>query len=145
MNRIVLVGSGRHVEAVAAGAITPGHLIELTSAGKFQKQATEGGYAEKLFAVEDALQGRGIDTAYAADERVTGFIFNRGDEVYAYLKAGENVAVGTKLIAAGDGTLIANGSESSGTTVKEIVGVALEAKDLSGSGAVATRISVRLV
>ena len=59
--------------------------------------------------------------------------------------AGENVSIGDKLISAGDGTLIANGSETSGTTVRQIVAIATEAEDLSGSGAVDTLIEVRVL
>lgn len=144
-NTIILIGSGRHVEHVAAAALTPGNLVELTSADKVQKHSTEGGIAEKLFAVEDALQGRTIDDDYAADDPVMLFAARPGDELYVQIKAGENIAIGDKLISAGDGTLIEEGSEGSGVTVREVVAVAREAVDLSGSGAVATRIAVRIV
>lgn len=147
-NRIHLIGSGRLEEDIAGAALTPGHLIEAYNASgtkKVRKHSTEGGYAERGFALEDALQGREIDTAYAADERVSYVLAAPGDVVYAYLKAGENVAIGAKLISAGDGTLIAEGSASSGTTVKQIIGQAEEALDLSASGATDTRLAVRVL
>ncbi|MHA1170340.1 MAG: hypothetical protein ACTSRU_21135, partial [Candidatus Hodarchaeales archaeon] len=68
-----------------------------------------------------------------------------GNDCQAFLKAGENVDIGEKLISAGDGTLIAASSVSSGTTVADNVATAQEAKDLSGSGAVDTLIKVRIL
>ena len=143
-NRIHLIGDFRREEAVAVAAISPGHLIEEDSAGEFQVHSTEGGYAMRLVAVEDALQGDTIDDAYAADDLVSGNVELPGNEVQMYLAAGENVAIGDNLISAGDGTLIANGSEASGVTVRQLIAVAREAKDLSGSGAVDTLIRVML-
>lgn len=144
-NRIVLIGDGRHKELVAAAAITPGHLIEVTSAGKFQVHSTEGGYAERCFATEDALQGNTISDAYSTGDQVMGYLALPGDEIYAWLKAGEDIDIGDELISDGDGTLIENGSEASGTTVKQVVAIATEALDLSGSGAVTTRLKVRVL
>lgn len=144
-NKIVLIGMGRHEEAVAAGAITPGHLIKLDSAGKVVVHASEGQYAERLFAKEDALQGNTKDTAYASGDVVSYHVAVPGDEIFAYIKAGENVAIGDQLISAGDGTLIKIGSVSSGVTVTDVIAVAKEANDLSGSGAANTRSAVRVV
>lgn len=144
-NRIHLVGDFRKEEALAAAAISPGDLIEEDSAGKFAVHSTEGGYAQLLFAAEDALQGNTIDDAYAADDLVAANVELSGNETQAYLKAGENVSIGDELISAGDGTLIANGSESSGVTVRQVIAHAREAKDLSGSGAVDTLIKVMLL
>ena len=145
MNRIMLAGDFRRDERIANAAITPGHLVELMTTGKVRVHATEAGYAERAWAVEDALQGNAIDDAYAAADLVSINLVQPGAEVYAYLKAGEDVDIGDKLISGGDGTLIANGSETSGTTVEQILAVALEAEDLTGSGAVATRIQVRVL
>lgn len=144
-NQIHLIGDFLADEAVAHAALSPGHLIEMNSDGEVLKHATEGGYAERMVAVEDALQGNTTADAYAAADKV---FFNRyypGAKCQMYLKAGENVAIGDKLISAGDGTLIANGSEASGTTVRQIVAIAAEALDLSGSGAVATLMDVRIL
>lgn len=144
-NRIQLKGVGRQEEAAAAAALTPGHLIELIAAGTVQKHSTEGGYAERAFALEDALQGKGIDDAYAAADPVSYLLAAPGDVVFAYIKAGENVAKGAKLISAGDGTLIALASAGSGVTVEQVVAVVEDAIDLSASGAVATRTAVRVL
>lgn len=145
-NRIALITNGRLSEEIAAGAITPGHMIAMSAgADTVVVHPTEGGYAERMFALEDALQGRNRDTAYASGERVTLIHAVPGDVLDLYIKAGENIAIGDKLISAGDGTLIENGSEASGTTVKQIVGVAVAANDLSASGAANTRSAVRIV
>lgn len=144
-NQVHLVGDWRREEAVAAGTIKPGMLIEETSAAKFQAHSTEGGYAMRLFAVEDALQGNTLNNDYSADDLVSANVELPGNEVFAYLAAGENVSIGTKLISAGDGTLIAEASAGSGVTVKQAIGIAREAKDLSGSGAVDTKIRVMLL
>ena len=42
-------------EAVAAKTITPGMLLELTSAGKVQAHSVEGGDAMPMIAFENAL------------------------------------------------------------------------------------------
>lgn len=143
-NQIQLKGDFRGEEAIAAASITPGHLVEETSSATFQVHSTEGGFAIRRVAVEDALQGKTITTVYLANVRVFTNLQVPGNECQMFLKAGENVSIGDKLISAGDGTLIANGSEDSLTSVKQIIGVAREAKDLSGSGAVATLLRVLL-
>lgn len=144
-NQIQLKGGFWRDELRAAAALTPGHLIERTAADKVQVHATEGGFAERAFAVEDALQGKTIDDAYALDDLVSYNLVKPGSEVQAWLKAGENVAIGAKLVSAGDGTLIAEGSVASGVTVKQVIGIATEALDLSASGAVDTRIDIRVL
>jgi len=72
------------------------------------------------------LQGNGIDDSYSADDPVQVWIPYRGDEFYGVLIDGENVAIGDFLESAGNGYLK---KYTSGV----IVGVALEAVDLSGS------------
>lgn len=143
-NQIHLKGDFQRDEAVAAAAITPGDLIELTSADTVQVHSTEGGRANLTFAEIDALQGKVKTDAYSSDDLVSINIENEGNECQAFLKVGENVNIGDLLISAGDGTLIANGSESSGITVIQVVAMAREAKDLSGSGAVDTLIRVQV-
>ncbi len=144
-NQIMLKGDFRRDEALAGAAISPGDLVELNSAGKVIVHATEGGYAERAFAIEDALQGKDLTTNYAEGDLVQYNIVEVGAEVQAFLFAGEDVAIGEKLISNGDGTLVANGSEASGITVNQIVAVAMEALDLSASGAADTRIDVRVL
>lgn len=123
-------------EFTAAAALSPGMLIELTSAGTVQKHNNDGGNVLPMFALEDELQGGGITTAYAANAQVQCWIPYRGDIVYAILKDGQNVAIGDELISAGDGTLMkythSNNSEFTMNPL-QIVGWAAEAMNLSSS------------
>ncbi len=129
---------------IAAAAITPGHLVEVTSAGKVQKHSTEGGYAERFVASELVYSGKSIDDAYAANDEVVVKALRSGDVAYMYIKAGVGVVVGEKLISAGDGTLKGVADATSGGVVKDVIAVATEAVDLTASGAVATRTPVRI-
>lgn len=144
-NRIALIQTGRLGEETAAGAITPGHLLVLGSGDTVTVHATEGGRTERMIALEDALQGNTISDAYASGDIVTLLHALPGDEVYAMIKAGETITIGEQLISAGDGTLKALDNVSSGTTVYQVVAVAVAAIDLSASGAVATRTAVRFL
>ena len=145
-NRIHLLGDYYlRDEALSSAAISPGHLVEMDSSGYYKPHATEGGYAERCFAEANVLNGETVDTDYSSGDRVTVNYEVPGNKTQAMLAAGANVSIGTKLISAGDGTLIADGSEASGTTVRQIVAIATEAKDLSGSGAVDTLIEVRVL
>lgn len=143
--KIVLVGKyGRHIENLAASALSPGHILEVLAAGTVQKQSTEGADAERLVACEYYINGGTIDTAYAADDTVIAYMALPGDEIQAVLKAGENVAAEADLILAGDGTLIAASSAASGSSPK-IFAKAKEALDLTASGDVDTKIHVRVL
>jgi len=144
-NRIQLIGQFRREEYAAAGTIKPGHLVEMTSSGTVQVHSTEGGYAERMVAIEDALQGNDLADSYSAADLVSVNIVEPGAVCYMYIKAGEDIAIGDELISDGDGTLIENGSETSGVTVKQLVAIAVEANDLTASGAVDTRSAVRFV
>ncbi|OQX08805.1 MAG: hypothetical protein BWK76_23115, partial [Desulfobulbaceae bacterium A2] len=69
-HRIVIKGTGIRYEALANAALTPGHLLYLLSTGKVAVHATAAGNAEKMFAVEDDLQGNDIDDAYSSGDLV---------------------------------------------------------------------------
>lgn len=131
-------------EYVAAGAITPGMLIELGSAGTVVAHNSAGAIAFPMFALEDELQGNDIDDAYASGDRVQCWIPQRGDQVYALLANGEDVSIGDFLVSDGAGRLKALSSETADETV---VAVALEAVDMSDSSAAdpTGRIIVRTV
>lgn len=153
------------VELAAAAAITPGMLLELTSAGTVQAHSTAGGNAAPIYiALEDELQGNGIDTAYVAADRVQTWIPYRGDEAYMILKDDTTaVVIGDLLESSGDGYLqkhVADvesfeSAEAGAITVypNQIIAQALEALDLSdSSGAESSgalgynkRIKVRIV
>lgn len=116
-NRIDLDGGARYEEFVAGGAISPGHLLEMEADGDVIVHATASGKAPKLFAREDALQGRTIDDAYASGERVSCFYAKSGQRVLGILKQGEEVVKGDALVSGGDGTLIKVADASAGNTI----------------------------
>ena len=140
-------------EFVASAAITPGHLVEFvaSSTGEIKAHATAGGNALPMFALEDELQGKGINDAYAHEDPVQCWIPGRGDVVNALLKDGEHVEIGDWLESAGDGTLQKHVEDSAGvgTLSLQIVGASTEHVDLSGSvgthPASGLRIKVRIV
>ncbi|MFP4018237.1 MAG: hypothetical protein ACLFUH_03220 [Bacteroidales bacterium] len=119
------------MEKEAAESFYPGHLLELNSDGKFQKHSNAGESLVPLFAIEDALQGNDIDDEYSSDDPVRGWFAQRGDHALGILKDGQNVVIGDFLESAGDGTLQKYDNDDH---TSAIVGIALEALDLSGSG-----------
>lgn len=136
-------------EFVAAAAITPGHLVEVASTGKAQVHSTADGNVIPMFACEDELQGKGITDAYAANDQVQVWVPGRGDIAYALLKDGETAVIGSFLTSAGDGTLKVYDAIGSAGAIENpalIVGVAVEAVDMSGSALVdpSGRIKVRI-
>jgi len=146
-------------EYAAASTITPGMLIALGSGGTVAAHAHAAQDASPMFALEDELQGKGIDDNYIAGDQVQCWIPGRGDQVYAILEDGENVSVGDFLESNGAGYLqkhVADAADSDDAITiypLAIVAIALEAKDLSGSsgeessGALGhnKRIAVRIV
>lgn len=137
----------------AAAALTPGHLVELTSANKVQKHSTAGETAIPMFALEDELQGKEISDDYAADDPVQVWIPTRGDRVYALLANNENVAVGDFLVSNGDGTLkkyvpaevSGESGFDSGTSLPDQKVVAQALEELNPTAGDAERIVVRIV
>lgn len=135
-------------EYPAAAAITPGHLIELISDGTVRNHATASGNALPMFALEDELQGKGIDDDYAAADRVQCWIPGRGDIVNALLKDGQSVVAGDFVESAGDGTLQKWVVDSTGDYAPaQIIGVVVTAVDMSGSSDVDPdgRVLVRIL
>lgn len=130
-------------EALSAGAITPGHLVELNSAGDVIVHNTAGAPSRKLFALENVATAKGISDAYVDNETTRYLEGNSGDVVYGWLinGTGQDVtANATRLVSNGDGTLqAADGAELD----TEVVGVAGESIDNDpGSAAVRIRVIV---
>ena len=142
--RIHLKGSGRFEEALAAGVIRPGHLLALNVDGDVIPHDIVLGQAERMFALEDALQGRGIEIDYASGERVFILLAAPSDEVYAWLAVGQSVVPGDFLGSDGAGHLV-NSQESGVTQGVDSVAVALETLDNSESGDNNARIKVRVL
>lgn len=104
---ILLKGCAATREGVANAAITPGHLIEQMTTGKFRKHATAGGVKPSpLFMAEQEWTGKTIADACASDEQIRYHVCGAGDQVYALVAASAPaIVVGDLLESAGDGTL----------------------------------------
>ena len=122
-------------EALASGEIKPGMLLERTSAAAdtVKAHAQDGGFNSRMFAVEDDLQGNGIDDAYATGSRVLFKKVLPGHTVNARIKDGENIAKSDILVADGTGRLKKVLGDSSEITDQVLVAVAREANDRSAS------------
>lgn len=117
-------------EFIAAAAIYPGMVVEMDSAGKAKVHATAGGnVVPVMVALEDELQGKGIDDAYAAADKVQTWILNSGEVFYGILADGQTIAKGDLLESDGYGRLQKHtpdaGSQDS-IYQNAIVGVALD-------------------
>lgn len=137
-------------EAIAAEAIAPGSLVEVTSAGKVKNHATAQGNAIPYFVMEDAILGKTINDNVAKDDLARVMVAGRGDEVNAILDTLQTIVVGDLLASAGDGTLEkftaikcdSGASEGAVTTPLQAVAVALEAVATTSA---TKRIKVRII
>ena len=123
-------------EFEAHAAITPGMLLELNSDNEVLAHDTAAGnVVPVMFALEDELQGHGIDDDYAAGDQVQVWIPGRGDIVNALLRDEQTITIGELLESDGEGRLQTHtavaGDSTTGTVVNPIVGMAVEAVDLS--------------
>jgi biotin carboxyl carrier protein len=143
VNTIVLKQRGHHDEGVADAAIRPGEAIELAADGKFDPQASAQAAALKgglKVAKEDALQGKAVDDAYAADDVVFFYSPVQGDHLQVLVKTGEDINVGDKLVVEGGGSGLF--VETAGTETK----FQLEAlEDSGGALAADTLLRVRVL
>lgn len=116
-------------EYVASGEIYPGMLLNFSAANTVRAHNDDApaNACLPMFALEDAFQGKGIDDEYVSGDPVNVWIPTRGDEVYAILEDGQNIAVGDFLESNGAGYL------QKFTSGNGAIAVALEALDLSGS------------
>jgi hypothetical protein len=135
-------------ETATAVAITPGMLLELTSEGLVQAHSTDGGTVLPMFALEDELQGKEVDDAYAASDKIQVWVAVRGEIVWALLADNEVVTKGDFLLSAGNGKLkvSANSEASFAEFPQSVVGVALEDIDMTDSDDAAIgRCAVRII
>jgi hypothetical protein len=134
-------------EIVAAAAITPGMLLEHTSADKVQAHSVAEGNAVAMFALEDQNQGKDISDAYAADDPVSVWFPQRGEQIEALLADGETAVIGSYLASNGDGYLRVHAPDDSGNIqVEGAVAQAVQALDMSdssGGDPSSQRITVR--
>jgi hypothetical protein len=120
--RIHNKGDWRHEEEVAAGTISPGMVLEVTTSATVQAHSSEGGRCERLIAIEDALQGGTVDDNYSAADIVSIAVANPGSVFNLLMAAGETGMPGQEVISAGDGTVKLADNLSSGGTVSQVIG-----------------------
>jgi len=125
-------------EAKAAAAIIPGMLCQFSAVDTCRKHATGGGRCYAMVAIENDLEGKGIDDAYGTGDRVQLAVLKPGQEALMLIANGENALLDSFLESNGDGYLrVVDADPSIGTVVTgSIKFVALEAVDMSGSSAV---------
>ncbi|MHA1809352.1 MAG: hypothetical protein ACTSYH_03465 [Candidatus Heimdallarchaeaceae archaeon] len=132
---VILAGDPIRGEGKANATITPGMLIERMSTGNLRAHASAGQNAQRMFAIEDDLQGNDISDNYSANNRVQYVVCRRGDRIAALIADGEDIAIGDLLESNGDGYLKEHSASSAGAVEYPecIVAIAREAIDLSDS------------
>ena len=125
LRTIVLKGRGIRDEALAAGTITPGYLIQRDSADKVIAHNTAAGIAQKMFAVENELVGKEITVDYLSGDTTLFEHVVRGGMVNALLPANAAaIVIGDQLESAGDGTLRIIAADVAGVRAKVTFGLA---------------------
>jgi hypothetical protein len=103
---ILLKGRGYRMEKVAAGTITPGHLVKLDSNGELVVQNAAGVKCLPVYAVEDDHNGKDIDDNYVDNDYVQAEILGPGCEVNGLVAASAAaLVIGDAVESAGDGTV----------------------------------------
>ena len=140
-NRIQLEGTSGadyiYTENLAHAALSPGHILEVNEDNEVLVHNSAGEHGLVRVAVEDALQGKTVATAYAAGALVPNHIQRKGTRFQAMLASGEDVDINDPLMSNGSGCLIAH------TGVNIVLAWAAEALDISGSTDVDTLLAVR--
>lgn len=153
-------------DGVANAAISPGELLEvagLTDTGvdtapllqphSAAPDLNGNGSALPRFALENSHTGGGLADDYAVDDAVDYKVMEPGDEVYAFLAAGEVASPDDPMESAGNGALAVHTGASTtgdgtGTASEDVaddvvVGYAMESVDNSG-GAEPVRVRVEV-
>ena len=142
--RVHAKGPFQYEEYLADEAgIKPGHLVKLLQSGNIIRHDVEQGRNERMFAQEDALQGRTIGTTYANAELVGVILPNIGSQVQALLADDETVVIGDWLVSNGDGCLRKEDEDSDLIDVF-CVGVAMEAVDTANDSATSNCWPIRI-
>lgn len=126
-------------DAVSSEAITPGHIVENVAAGTCKKNTrVAAGTVPRRIALQNREEGKTIDDVWAIGARVKFQDFMPGDIVQLMLKAGATATVELLLRVDNTGCVTSAGSNAPYCH-------AVEALDLSASGAVDTHILARLL
>ena len=143
-NSVVVAGDYRKKQSytIADGRTPkPGTLMKVDSDGKITDVHTAGDPDERMVLIEDALQSKTTDDAYAAGDVADCGIFLTGSESLGLVASGETIVIGDKLVVSAAGKFI----KATDVATQTVMAVALEAADLSSSVAVDTLIKVRYV
>jgi len=116
-------------------ALTPGQLLEFAANDRLTTHSTSGGYAGRLFCVENDSIGGSTTLAYASGDRVAYADCSPGTIVFAHLASGQNVARGEILMSNGAGYLTARTSTN--------IGIAQADEDANASTGVGAGGSLR--
>ena len=132
-NTIDLDSGSQHEEKTAVSAISPGHMGELTSAGKIQPHSSKGGAHMRLFAKENVLNGDNVDTAYDADDLVMCAYVPPGNRIQGILGLAQIAVIGSDLVSGGDGHLIL--ADNAGQLLYQNVAASAEVEDTASETA----------
>lgn len=142
--KIVLKGDPISKEGQVGTGMTlvPGVLVQFDNDGDVAVHSTAGGNATNSFCDVRDYMGETISSQYSAGESIKYNVHRSGDEVYAFLSAGQDVNKGDFLESAGNGALREFTNQAN--QFNSIVAIALEDVDNSLGGA-KTRIKVEIV
>jgi len=120
------------IEKEADATITPGMLLSLNSDDEVLAHATAGGNVVPImFALEDELQGKGINDDYTAGDMVQVWIPYRGDVVNALANDDDTFSIGNFVESDGYGRIRVHtadpGDSTTGSVQNAIIGVVTEA------------------
>jgi len=105
---ILLKGTNHFDEGTLEAAVSPGMAVELTPTGGFDEiQASQSEALKQgipMVAIEDALQGNIVTTAYSSGDVVFTYQAVAGDHLQVLVKDGETIAVADKLVVEGGGS-----------------------------------------
>ena len=137
-NMIVLKGKGHYEEGVLTTTASPGMGLERSTGNSYARITASQANALKgldglIIALEDSLQGKTKDDAYAIGDVVSAYTPVPGDVVQVLIKDGETIADGDSIIPEGGGTGLWVEAASSSTTDFPLK--AKEAVSPSGSNA----------
>lgn len=125
-------------DLLADAAITPGELVDINATQEIIPHGSANGTADPtMFAVEspyisDPTSAK-IDHDYATGENVRYVIPQRGDIVYAFIKASETLVKGVSLLASdGAGALQVIVPDAT-TVVGTVVAIAWESATIGGA------------
>ena len=123
---------GRKDEALTnAAGFLPGQLVRLNSAGKIILHATIHGHGPRKILIEDAVWGKTVDDAFAANVNAPFYNFSPEGKFNFRCKEGFNYTVGTLLVSNGDGNFR---PYIAGTSL-QVFGEVRTALDLTAAGA----------